>query len=169
MHKNTLLLVSILAVCAALLIGVNIGKRLQKPTLTTVSVPTPTPPPLTLQTYMDTYCGFSLSYPSTFIVMENASGSAILNSPSDKTQSITLTCQKGIPRPPLPEDKIETLTIPTASGASVSAKLYHDSTARDGTPIDSVIFRHPTNGMDGFVAGYGDAFNAAIQTLQILP
>lgn len=170
MHRNTYLLVIVLAICAALLIGVNIGKRLQKQPSAPPPVQTPTPTPGTpIQTYMDTFCGFSLSYPASFTILENASGSAILNNAADKTQSITLTCQKAIPRPPLSADKIETLTIPIVNGASVSAKLYHDSSAKDGTPIDAVIFRHPTNGMDGFIAGYGNAFNAAIKTLQILP
>lgn len=169
MHRNTYLLVIVLAVCAALLIGINIGKRLQKqPASPSAPIPTPTPT-ISTQIYMNTFCGFSLIYPASYTVLENASGSAILNNASDKTQSITLTCQKSIPRPALAADKVETLTIPATAGASVSAKLYHDSTARDGTPIDAVIFTHPTNGMDGFVAGYGDAFNAAIKTLQILP
>lgn len=170
MHRNTYLLVIILAICAALLIGVNIGKRLQKqPAGQSSSLggasPTPTPA-VTTQTYVDSYCGFSLDYPAGYAVLENASGSAIFNNTTDKTQSITVTCQKGIPRPALPAGKIETFVL---SGSSISATLYHDSSAKDGTPIDAVIFRHPTNGMDGFVAGYGDAFNAAIKTLQILP
>jgi hypothetical protein len=170
MYRNTLLLVSVLAVCAALLIGVNIGKRMSKqaPSPTPNATPTPTPGPVA-QTYMDTYCGFSLTYPASYTVLENASGSAILNNTADKTKSITLTCQKAIPRPALTADKIETLTIPTAMGASISATLYHDSSAKDGTPIDVVIFKHPTNGMDAFVAGYGTAFNDAIKTLRILP
>jgi hypothetical protein len=170
MHRNTYLLVIVLSICAALLVGVNIGKSLQKQS---VSIPTSTPnltatptQSIIIQTYMDTYCGFSLSYPSNFTVLENASGSAILNNPADKTQSITLTCQKGIPRPALPADKIESFLIPTSS---ISATLYHDTSSKDGNPIDAVIFTHPKNKMDIFIAGYGDAFNAAIQTLQILP
>jgi len=170
MHRNTYLLVIVLAVFAALLIGVNIGKRLQKQPSASPSVQTPTPTQgVTTQTYINTFCGFSLDYPTSFTILENASGSAILNNAADKTQSITLTCQKSIPKPALSADKIETLTIPATTGASVSAKLYHDSSAKDGTPIDAVIFKHPTNGMDSFVAGYGSAFDAAIKTLQILP
>lgn len=170
MHRNTLILVSILAVCAAVLIGVNIGRYMKNPTSPAPQTPTPASSPgITTQTYKDTYCGFSLSYPSTFKVLENASGSAIFNNAVDKTQSITVTCQTGIPRPALPADKIETLMIPTSNGASVSAKLYHDSSARDGSPIDIVIFTHPTNGMDSYIAGYGAPFNAAIKTLQVFP
>lgn len=164
MHRNTYLLVIVLAVFAALLVGVNIGKRLQKQ-LPAPPVPTPTPS-ITIQTYVDTYCGFSLSYPSDYTVLENASGSAILNNPADKMQSITMTCQKAIPRPALTADKIESFPIPEGS---ISATLYHDSSAKDGTPIDALIFRHPTNGMDCFIAGYGSAFDAAIKTLHILP
>ncbi len=172
MHRNTYLLVIFLSLFAALLVGVNIGKSLQKQPAeqSPLSGATPTSTPsITIQTYTDTYCGFSLSYPSNFTVLENASGSAIFNNTADTTQSMTITCQRAIPRPPIPADKIETITIPTTSGSSVSAKLYHDSSAKDGTPIDVVIFRHPTNGMDDFVAGYGDSFNAAVKTLQILP
>lgn len=170
MHRNTYLLVSFLAICAALLVGFNFGKRFQ-PSIGTGSptpalTPTPTPG---VTTYTDAYCGFSLQYPAGYTVLENASGSAILNNATDKTQSITLTCQTEIPRPPLPANKIETIALPTTTGATVSAKLYHDSSAKDGTPIDAVIFRHPTNTMDGFVAGYGEAFNAAIKTIQIIP
>jgi hypothetical protein len=164
MHRNTYLLVIVLAVFAALLIGVNIGKRLQKQPAAP-SAPTPIPT-ISTKIYMNTYCGFSFAYPANYTVLENASGSAILNNAADKTQSITLTCQKEIPRPALSEDKIESFPIPEGS---ISATLYHETSPKDGTPIDAVIFRHPTNGMDGFVAGYGDAFNAAIKTLQILP
>ena len=167
MHRNTYFLVIILAVCAALLIGVNIGKRLQKQAPTSPPVQTPTPTQgVTTQTYINEFCGFSLDYPTSFTILENASGSAILNNAADKTQSITLTCQKEIPRPPLSGDKIESFLIPEGS---ISATLYHDSTPRDGTPIDVVIFTHPKNKMDIFVAGYGSAFDTAIKTIQILP
>src|SRR5689334_13041045 len=154
MYRNTYLVVSVLAVLAALVVGVNIGKKLQSqpPTQKIAATPTPTPG-IIMQPYEDTFCGFSVSYPSIFTVMENASGSAILNNTTDKTQSIVLTCQKNIPRPPLTPDKIESLTLATSTGASISAKLYHDASAKDGTPIDAIIFHHPKNGMDIFIAG----------------
>jgi hypothetical protein len=171
MHRNTYLLVSFLAVFAALLIGVNLGKKLTKPAVilpTAKPVPTIIPTP-SIQTYTDTYCGFSLNYPSNFTVLENASGSAILNNPTDKTQAITLTCQKLIPRPTVAAINIETLTIPETNGASVSAKLYLNNTESSGATIDAVIFHHPTNNMDDFIAGFGTAFDATIKTITILP
>lgn len=166
MHRNTYLLVIVLAVFAALIVGVNIGKKFTKPAIPVVSLPTPTQTPTpVIQTYTDTFCGFSLSYPSNFTILDNASGSAILNNTSDKMQSITLTCQKNIPAPKISPDNIETFTIPAASGASISAKLYTDTVAS----VDAVIFHNPANGMDGFIAGFGTAFNAAIKTIRILP
>ncbi len=168
MYRNTYLLVSILAVVAALVVGVNVGKK-----ITPQQAPTPTPAPTptsekTTEIFTSALCGFSLEYPKTFTLMEGASGSAIINHPEDKAQSIVATCQKDIPGIPLPPEKIESFFVPTSVGASVSAKLYHDASAKDGTPIDVLLFTHPTSGLDIFIAGFGPAFDAAIKTLRIL-
>lgn len=175
MHRNTYLVVSILAVLAALVIGVNVGKKL--PASTTLA-PTPTPstnPAITfaptpkMKTFTDSLCGFLVNYPPTLTAMENASGSAILQNANDvSAENIVITCQKGIPRPALPSDKIESLSLSVSDGSSVSAKLYHDQSAKDGSPIDAVIFTHPTNKLDVFIAGYGADFNALIKTIQVI-
>lgn len=172
MHRNTYLVVGALAVLAALVVGVNVGKRMSPgssqatptPTIAVSLIPTPT-----LETYINTACGFSLQYTNDFSLMDSASGSAILNFANDKSKSIAMTCQKNIPRPAIPADKIDSLTIAASTGASVSAKLYHDQSSQDGTPLDAVIFTHPTRKLDIFIAGYGDAFNAIIKTIQIIP
>jgi len=174
MYRNTYLLVSILAVVAALIVGVNVGKKISL-------TPAPTPQPKadqplagtptsekTTEIFTSALCGFSLEYPKTFTLMEGASGSAIMNHPDNKSQSIVTTCQKDIPGIPLPPEKIESLFVPTSAGASLSAKLYHDASEKDGTPIDALIFTHPTSGLDIFIAGFGPAFDAAIKTLRIL-
>lgn len=168
MHRNTYLVVSILGIFAALVVGVNIGKSMKpqesQPTLT----PTPTVPTETvLKTYTNAYCGFSIDLPTTLTVMDNASGSAIFNNPSDATQSIAMTCQKEIPRPPLTQDKIDRLSLVTPAGSTVSATLYHDQD-KDGSPVNSLIFTHPINTMDIFIAGYGETFDAAIKSIHIL-
>ncbi len=168
MHRNTYLVVIFLAILAALIVGVNIGKKLSPSTPLIVSTPTPVPTPQAIP-YTNNFCGFSMEYPKTFTILENASGSAILNNPQNKAESITITCQKDIPRPPLTADKIESVSFPTTTGATVSAKLYHDASVKDGAPIDALIFRHPKNTMDIFIAGFGDTFNKAIQTITILP
>lgn len=164
MHRNTYLLLAVLAVFAALVVGVNVGKTLKNPTHTSPAIPTPTPARIT-QTYISTYCGFSLEYPSVYTVMDNASGSAIFTNPGDKNQSIAIVCQKDIPKPALPLDKMEAFAIGTSS---LSATLYHDSAPRDGTPIDALIFRNP-QGLDVFIAGYGQGYTSAIHSIQLLP
>lgn len=173
MHRNTLVVVSILAVLAALIVGVNVGRQMTP----TVTNPTPTPPPKPTPTpvavsvpYTDNACGFSVNYMSNFSILENASGSAMLRESKDNGQTIVMTCQPDIPRPALPADKIETVSLKTVTGASVSAKLYHDQSAKDGTPIDALIFKHPTRPrIDVFIAGYGQAFNDLVKTVIVTP
>lgn len=173
MHRNTYLLVIILAVIAALLIGINIGKNIFRSSDANSAerapiAPTPTPLPLSFITYTNAACGFSFDYPNSFTKMDNASGSAVLVSPDGK-ESITVTCQKDIPREPMPPEKIETkILFNEARSASISAKLYHDTSARDGTPLDVLIFRNPKNGLDIFLAGTGTAFQKIINSLTLL-
>lgn len=170
MQRNTLLLVSFLAILAALVVGVNIGKRMSppapaKPVAKPTVAPIPTP---SLQTYVSSACGFSLQYTSNFSLMDSGTGSAILNFANDKSKSIVMTCQKNIPRPALTPDKIDHLLFPATTGASISANLYHDQNSSDGTPLDAVIFTHPTNKLDVFISGYGSPFNALLKTLQVI-
>lgn len=170
MHRNTYILISILAVVAALVIGVNIGKKFSKtPEVVPVSVtPTPTQTPIKLETYSDPYCGISFSYPSTLSVLDSASGSALLTNAKDTSESVAVACQDEIPRPPLVAEKIESLILPDGE-ATIAAKLYHDASPKDGSPIDALIFRHPKKKMDVFIAGFGETFNELIKTVQLLP
>lgn len=172
MHRNTFLLVSFLAVIAALLVGINIGRGFsgaQKTATQTLPSPvlSPTPTPTSVNAYTNTACGVSFDLPDQFSLppFQAASTSAIfLNASADPSTAIVFTCQKGIPRPALSEDKIEHLTVGT-----VSATLYHDTDAKVGKPIDKLIFRHPGNGLDIFLAGRGASFNQVITTLKFLP
>lgn len=162
MHRNTYLLVVFLAVFAALVVGVNIGKRMTTPVQTQETVsPTPTNADAVFQ-YSG--CGIALQYPSTLTLMDSASGSALLVDKENTDQSVAVTCQKDIPRPNLTADSIETLAI-----GSASAKLYHDSSSKDGTKIDELIFKHPDTGLDVFIAGFGQSFDAIIATVRLLP
>jgi hypothetical protein len=52
---------------------------------------------------------------------------------------------------------------------SVSATLYHDTTPKDGQPIDILIFTHPQTGEDVLLSGMGSGFRGAIQSLTLLP
>lgn len=170
MHRNTYLVITFLAVFAALVVGVNLGKR-----LSAVPAPTPSPAPAvslapTTEVYTNEACGFSFAYPTTLTPTATATESALFIHATDKDQSVVVACQAEIPRPPLTADRIENLVIYNeAQTASMSARLYHDSSAQDGTPIDELIFRNPKVGMDIFIAGFGETFNTIIETVKLLP
>jgi hypothetical protein len=172
MHRNTFILVAFLAVFAALLIGVNIGKKLTSPQNSSPAAspsPTTTPSLSNLITYNNSTCGISFQYPSSLTKEENASGSAIFTDPTEQP-AIVVTCQNDIPRPALDPSKIETLRITNElATSSVSAKLYHDTSAQDGTPIDAIIWRVPKTTLDVYVAGYGSTFNQILQTIRLFP
>lgn len=177
MHRNTFLLVAGLAVFAALVVGVNIGTRMStahnqqfinQPTADTVSTPIPTPTQklstAMLTTYTSAYCGITFDYPERLQKLEGATGSAIFTDTNVASSSILLTCQRDIPRPPILADKIESVVI-----SSVSAKLYHDTSDKDGRTIDKLIFRHPKTGLDIFLAGTGEIFKKLISSITLLP
>ena len=163
MYRNTFILVSLLAVFAALVIGVNIGRR---GSLSQAPTPTPGPAPASPQllSFNDATCGISLKYPSNLTKLDSATGSAVFLDPKNPQAGLVVICQKDIPRPPLSADKIESFQI-----GSVSAKLYHDTTAKDGKPVDSLIFANPKTKLDVFISGLGDTFQQVIQTVEILP
>ncbi len=173
MHRNTYLLVTVLAVFAALVIGVNVGRGISgspKPTPTPVTnkptlVPTPEP-----AQYNSAYCGIAFEHPSFFTKLESTTGSAVLVNTQAEKDSIIVTCQAEIPRPPLPANKIETMVISSeTTGATVAAKVYHDASPKDGTPIDLLIFLHPKTRMDVYIAGFGETFTQVLKTVKLLP
>lgn len=164
MARNTLLLVIVLAIVAALVVGVQIGRQANpsfSPTPTPLAL-SPTPPEPTLLSHSNTYCGFSFSYPSTLTLTLGASGSAVL---SNSGETILMACQKNIPRPPLATDRIEEATL----AGVMNAKLYHDASPKDGTPMEALIFTNPNNGLDVFISGLGTTFTQIISTIQLIP
>lgn len=165
MPRNTFILVLILAILVAIIVAAKATGFTYSPT---ALVPTPTPgsieptdiPDLT---YSSADCGISFEYPASFTKIDNPQGGAIFSAGADSNETIAVTCQKQIPRPPLPLDKIETMPIGT-----VSAKLYHDGSAKDGTPIDKIIFTHPRTKLDVYIAGIGKEFQKVLSTLKVL-
>ncbi|MBI5621195.1 hypothetical protein HY949_05410 [Candidatus Gottesmanbacteria bacterium] len=170
MHRNTLLLVSALAVIAALLLGINIGRRFQSTNGNTTAL-TPSVPPVPsgspaaahVKSYVNAFCKIAFEYPVSLTVFENASGSAAFTG-KNADEGILLTCQKDIPRPSFSLDDTEALRI-----GSVAATLFHTKTASEGATIDSLIFRHPATRLDVFLAGSGEAFRKLISTISIVP
>lgn len=170
MHRNTFLFVSILAVFAALVVGVNIGKRMTRlPEVSVTPTIAPTPTTVSPLIYRNEVCGISLAYPSTMTKLENASGSAVFTDPEASTSAVLLTCQKDIPRIPLPLNRIETMVLfDETKTASVATRLYHDASLKDGTPVDKLIFHNPKTGVDVFLAGFGSVFEQIISSIRIL-
>lgn len=164
MHRNTYLLVSVLAIIAALVIGVNIGRHVvQSPS--SIPIPTVTPPQeptiSAVKPYRNSFCKVAFNYPGTLTLLENASGSAAFTGQA-AGDGILLTCQKDIPRPAITEENIEDIRI-----GSIAAKLYHAQSEKDGSPIDSLIFHHPGTKLDVFLAGTGEVFQNLLKTLII--
>lgn len=166
MHKNTFILVVILAIIASLLVGFNVGKKYTEPkTETRVPSPTiapsPTPIPVVMEKYTNNYCRVSLSYPASMTVTEPATGSAKF---ADGDDAVILVCQNDIPGIAVEDKNMETITIGSTSGT-----LYHTATPKDGTAIDVFKITHPKTGMDVLVSGIGMAFDAIIASLTLNP
>lgn len=172
MHKNTLLFTAGLAVVAALVVGVNIGKSMRFSPISTVPIivsPTSSPAP-TLISYTNERCGITFTHPSNLQRLDSTTSGTILTDPKNQQDSIIIVCQKDIPRVPLEADQMEKLTIVSASGsATLSATLYHDASEKDGTKIDKLIFYNKFKQLDVFIAGFGTVYDNAIKTMQLLP
>lgn len=168
MHRNTYLLVSFLAVIAALIVGVNIGRTPspsptpQVPTQIT-GIPSPTPVAPQVRTYNNATCRVRFEYPDTFTQLESASQAAAFRGPKDG-EGLLFTCQKDIPRPSVTEENMESVRI-----SSVSGTIYHTMSTGDGTVIDSLIIRHPATKLDIFLAGSGQIFKDVVSTLTLTP
>lgn len=165
MHRNTYLLLIFLAVAAAVVAGVNLTRPAELPTNNKQQTTTPVPPPAggpTPSVYTLVGCGISFPTPSGYTSLEGP-GNSVVFTKTTGGDSIIVTCQKDIPRPALPADKIEKLafTFPEKPGATFSATLYHDAQ-------DKLIFKHPTNGLDVFMSGNGESFQILIRQLSIL-
>ena len=174
MYRRTYAFTIVLAIIATLIAIVNItGVIRNKPvtrdtTISTTSATiTPTTDAPSTKIYTNKTCLFSLLYPDIYTLHEDASGTASLVQ-GNSDDAIVMTCQKDIPRPPLPPTSIETKRIPsTANTATISAKLFHDKSAEDGKPIDALIFYNPSIDKDVFIAGYGDTFMQILATLSV--
>lgn len=165
MHRNTFVLTIILTIAAAVIVAINLVNLIRgNPNTIVVGIPTPalSPTPSTEQfkQFTSAACEVSMFYPGNYQVTEEGNSARLIK--DDSSDVIVLTCQKEIPRPPLAPERIEKITIGT-----VSAILYHDGSGKDGTPIDRLIFTHPGNGLDVYLAGIGENFNFIRERLYI--
>ena len=85
-----------LAVIAALVVGVNIGKSMRynpTPSIPEVISPTATPAP-TLVDYTNERCGVTFMHPSNLQRLESTASGTILTDPKNQQDSIIIVCQK---------------------------------------------------------------------------
>jgi len=160
-----------LAVIAALLVGFNLGRSFPKQD-TEDTQPSPTPltsPTPTIAYLRATACGIAFQYPNSLTPIESSDSGTIYASTSDPDATVLVLCQNEIPRIPLTPDKMEARTLRAATGsATVSATLYHDASAKDGTPIDKLIFTHPKTGLDVLIGGIGPIYQQFIASISLL-
>lgn len=187
MAKGTVIFLFVLAITASLLLGINVGKKLgisqitdntspmlsasiQPPTITITLTPTQKATPSAtmkkstgITTYTDASCGFSFSYPGSFMKSKSVNGQAtIITDPDDEKATIAATCAASIPRPPVSSDKIESITLD-----KVAATLYHDTNS-DGSPRDEVIVKNPNNNLEIIIAGYGETFKQTLTSFKFI-
>jgi hypothetical protein len=203
--KNTYYVILLLSVFAALIVGLNIGKKMQQTqkslgqTQTTKPEESPTSTPVLFDTtngtsspsgmtsqssqsglfknatpsgttlkgtlYTNNTCGISFTYPSTVTAEESSTQTqgAVFTNKANPKDIVVLTCQKDIPKPPLSAQNIENFPI-----GNITGKLYHDTSGKDGTQVDALLFTNPKTTLDVFIGGYGATFNVIIQSLKIL-
>lgn len=178
MAKGTLFTLIFLTIIATFLLGINIGKKLsisqpvvQIPSPTTTITPSAIATTsgvkisktVSRSTYTDKTCGFSFSYPGAYLRQKSVNEqSLILTDPSDPEAAIAATCADTIPKPPLSPEKIETITLD-----GVSATLYHDQDTNNN-PRDEMIVKHPKNGKELILAGFGPTFQEALSSFRFV-
>src|SRR3989344_6375559 len=169
MHRNTALLIAFLAVLAALVTGLKIGSTFSpqaqlaqvSPLPSSVAVTEASPQVAGAEapkTYTSSNCGLSFNYDPDFSVTEASATTTLTNAKTG--ENIYILCGTEFPRPPLSAEQIETATV-----AGQKATIYHDASAKDGTPLDVVVFSHPKNNLEVALFGFGEVFKKVIQSL----
>ena len=167
MARGTIIVLSFLAVIAVLLFGINLGKKLNtvsnlpQPTIiqTTQTTPTVKEEPTNLKetaisTFTDETCGYTFSYPNSYMKQKTANQKSVIYVDADNPEIyIAASCAANLPRPPVGNENKETIILDGETGT-----LYHDKDP-NGNPRDDIFVKHPTNGMEIVIVGYGDPFN----------
>lgn len=192
MAKGVIILLFMLGIIAALLVGINIGKKICNPDSSlpqpTVNIqPSTTTPPTIIitptpevsssatlsatpvkktagtSTFTDRTCGVSFSYPGSYMKQTSVNNqSTIFTDPDNPDTAIAVACATTIPRPPISSDKIEAITV-----ANIAATLYHDKNP-NGDPRDEVIVKNPYNDMEVIIAGYGPTYQTILRNIRFV-
>jgi hypothetical protein len=178
MPRNTLVVVIVLAIFAALVVGVNIGKGNSSSQVSLIPSPTPNeliPSPTVtpkLFLYTNTYCGLSFQYPETLKRMDAgiASSSAVFNDNSSDS-SIIVLCGASVPLESIDSLEAIPITIPLQGSdtASVSGKMYiESSSASSSSQLTHIVIPKLPNKMELIISIKGSIIEQILSSLQIL-
>lgn len=194
MAKGTVILFLFLGILAVLLVGINIGKKIQvsqssnlqptaynlQPSSVLSLSPSSTPiPAITIPTAI-TPASSKPKVKGTSVYRDKTCGlqlsfpSSFLSQKTENEQSVIFT------DPDNPDDLLAIAcakSIPrppvTADNIEIitldkaAGMLYHDKNA-DGTPRDEVIIKNPNNNLEIIIAGYGETFRNALASFKFL-
>lgn len=167
MSRNTFLLIILLTVIATFLTVFNIQKSIHPERFSAIQpiisvTATPTPPQQL--SYKNSYCGISLTYPSSLALQEGATGSAAFVDAYNDQNTVTLTCQKKIPTISLAPEKIDMSTV-----AGQPARVYHGLFGNNATPLTITTFHNTKTNVDILVSGATDTFTGIVKSIRLLP
>ncbi len=186
MAKGTIFFLFFLAIIAVLLFGINIGKKLEKSQVSVMPSPTnyqlqTTNYPTTFPTlsfipnasnsavlingkyvYSNLNCGYEITYPQNWLRLDYDGRSiGLSNTSSSPSSNLAIICAPNIPKPALSADRINEYKIGT-----ISAKLYHDASPKDGSPLDEIIAKIPDKNMEIFIAGFGPTLTEILSSFK---
>lgn len=180
MPKRAIALLVFLTIIATLLVGINIGKKLnlsQGSRLAGQTASSPSPfisPTLTpavatslqegISLYRDVNCGYEFKYQGSYKQYTNDGYNSIqISDPEGSLPDLVATCQAEIPKPPLAPEKIAAIVLD-----GVPTNLYHDASQKDGSPRDEIIVKHPLKNLEIIIAGFGEYFNEATNSFKFI-
>jgi len=196
MLKNTYYLILFLSVFAALIVGLNIGKRMGKQGIVENQISIPTGPVQRMTPTTEPFRDI-LQMTSPSGTIKNASPSGIVSKNGVLTVSscgITLsypdilTAQESTTetqgtvfinktnpkdmivltcQKDIPKPALPPENTENRLIGTTTATLYHDTSQKDGAWVDGLLFTHPKTKLDVFIGGYGATFNQIIQTIKI--
>lgn len=166
MPRNTFILVSLLAIVAALIVGVNTGRSFNNTSSSGIT-PSPLPtgaakPGIPYISYRNTTCGISFSVPEDYRTLESSGGSTLFINKENPTQSVTLLCQKPLPAASIASGSASPVTIGTVSA------ILSTGMSGKGSPVESLDVTHPGKNIDIRITAPSAIFKEILKSVTLL-
>ena len=167
MPRNTFILVSILAVIAALIVGVNAGRFITGDSQSKNADKTPEPsvsipPVIKYIFYKNTVCGISFSVPEDYRTLESTGGSTLFIKKEDPSQSVTLICQNSLP--PMAEASGSASRIMIGSVSAMLSSVISEK----GVSVRSLDIIHPKTDLNIRISGPRSIFEEILKSVTLL-